>query len=73
MAFISENKTRFGVEPICRVLTKHGCKIAPQTYYSAVKRGPSARDVRDVKALEHIRRVHTASRGGLYGARKVYH
>jgi len=59
--------------PICRVLTEHGCKIAPQTYYSAIKRGPSARDLRDVHALQEIRRVHQASRGGLYGARKVYH
>jgi putative transposase len=73
VAFINQNKARFGVEPICRVLTEHGCKIAPQTYYSAIKRGPSARDLRDVNALQEIRRVHQASRGGLYGARKVYH
>lgn len=26
---------RFGVEPICRVLTGHGCQIAPSTYYEA--------------------------------------
>ena len=73
MAFIHENKARFGVEPICRVLTEHECKIAPQTYYSAIRRGPSARDLRDVNVLVQIRRVHTAARGGLYGARKDYH
>ena len=27
----------FGVEPICRVLTEHGCTIAPSTYYDAAK------------------------------------
>jgi hypothetical protein len=41
--FISDHKARFGVEPICRVLTEHGCPIAPSTYYDAVRRGPSAR------------------------------
>jgi len=59
--------------PICRVLTEHGWKIAPQTYYSAIKRGPSARDLRGVHALEETRRVHQGSRGELYGARKVNH
>ena len=28
MKFIDGHKARFGVEPICRVLTEHGCKIA---------------------------------------------
>jgi putative transposase len=26
---------RWGVEPICRVLSEHGCPIAPSTYYDA--------------------------------------
>jgi putative transposase len=35
VAFIDEHRDRFGgVEPICRVLTQHGCKIAPSTYYA---------------------------------------
>ena len=32
IVFIDEHRSRFGVEPICRVLTEHGCKIAPRTY-----------------------------------------
>ena len=47
MRFISEHKSRFGVEPICRVLTDHGVPIAPSTYYDAIRRPPSARAVRD--------------------------
>ena len=47
VAFIDEHRHRFGVEPICRVLTEHGCKIAPNTYWVAKKRPPSARSVRD--------------------------
>jgi putative transposase len=35
--FISEHEDRFGVEPICRVLTQHGCQIAPSTYYDAAR------------------------------------
>ncbi len=71
-AFIDDHHDRFGVEPICQVLTEHGVKIAPSTYYAARARPPSARAVRDERVLVEIRRVHTAS-GGRYGARKVYH
>ena len=31
IVFIDAHRERFGVEPICRVLTEHGCKIAPNT------------------------------------------
>ena len=61
----------FGVEPICRVLTEHGCKIAPSTYWAALKRPPSERVVRDVELTAAIRRVHAANYG-VYGARKVW-
>lgn len=51
MAFIAEHKDsqlgglRWGVEPICAVLTEHGIKIAPSTYYEALDRSPSKRAV----------------------------
>src|ERR1700735_4303230 len=45
--YIAAHRARFGVEPICRVLTEHGCKIAPNTYWVAKKRTPSTRAVRD--------------------------
>ena len=61
----------FGVEPICRVLSEHGCQIAPQTYYAALKRPASARAVRDVDLAAEIRRVH-GENYGVYGARKVW-
>ena len=70
--FITAHRARFGVAPICRVLSEHGCPIAPQTYYGALRGPPSARAVRDEQVLTEIRRVHEAS-NGLYGARKVYH
>jgi putative transposase len=69
--FISGHKARFGVEPICRVLSEHGVPIAPSTYYDAIARGPSARAVRDERLKAHIARVH-AQNYGVYGARKVW-
>ncbi|MFE3901726.1 hypothetical protein ACFXPY_15605 [Streptomyces sp. NPDC059153] len=60
VAFIDEYRARFGgVEPICRTLTEHDCKIAPSTYYAAKKRAaePSARQVRDAALKELITEV----------------
>ncbi|GAA3224852.1 hypothetical protein GCM10020256_33980 [Streptomyces thermocoprophilus] len=61
----------FGVEPICRVLSGHGLKIATSTYYAAKNRAPSARAVRDAELKAHISRVH-ADNYGVYGVRKVW-
>jgi putative transposase len=60
------------VEQICRVLSEHGLKIAPSTYYAARNRPLSARALRDGKVLAEIRRVEAAARGGVYGAEKVW-
>ncbi|WP_371657283.1 IS3 family transposase [Streptomyces sp. NBC_00280] len=74
VAFIDEHKGRFGgVEPICRVLTQHGCTIAPSTYYACKKRqlAPSPRSVRDEGLKEQIKEVYEANYR-VYGARKVW-
>jgi hypothetical protein len=73
-AFIDEHRDRFGVEPICRVLTEHGCKIAPSTYYAHKSRPPSARAVRDAELVAKIREVFfDRSKGrGVSGARKIW-
>ena len=62
---------RWGVEPICAVLTQHGLKVAPSTYYEHVGKTPTARQQRDEYLLGHIRRVHSANYG-VYGARNVW-
>ncbi|MFJ3941846.1 IS3 family transposase [Streptomyces parvus] len=75
VAFIDEHRDRFGgVEPICRTLTAHDCKIAPSTYYAHKKRlqTPSARSVRDEELKERIQDVYT-SNYRVYGARKIWH
>ena len=71
MRFISSHRPRFGVEPICRVLTQHGWPIAPSTYYDAVRRAPSARALRDERLKDQIANVHQDNYG-VYGARKVW-
>ncbi|QDN94741.1 IS3 family transposase [Streptomyces sp. RLB3-6] len=74
VAFIDEHRDRFGgVEPICRTLTEHDCKIAPSTYYAYKKRleTPSARSVRDEELKERIQKVYT-SNYRVYGARKIW-
>ena len=67
MRFITSHKARFGVEPICRVLSQHGCPIAPSTYYHAKARPPTARSVRDEQLRAAITAVH-AGHYGVYGA-----
>ncbi|WP_329453200.1 IS3 family transposase (plasmid) [Streptomyces sp. NBC_01724] len=72
--FIHEHRDRFGgVEPICRVLTEHECKIAPSTYYAHHKRraAPSARTMRDAELKERISEVFAANYR-VYGARKIW-
>ena len=64
---------RWGVEPICRVLSEHGCPIAPSTYYAALARArsPSARQRRDEALAQEITRVYRDNYQ-VYGARKVW-
>lgn len=63
---------RFGVEPICRVLTEHGCAIAPSTYYEARSRRPSRRALRDAELLEIIGMERANMFVARLGARKLW-
>ncbi len=78
MRFVEEHKDRrldgglrWGVEPICEMLTKHGLAIAPATYYAAKNRSPSARALRDEQLKPVIAQVH-ADNYGVYGVRKMH-
>lgn len=53
------------------MLSEHGCKIAPNTYWVARKRPPSARSVRDEVLKEEILRVW-GDNLEVYGADKVW-
>jgi putative transposase len=71
VAFIEAHRERFGVEPICRVLSEHGAKIAPNTYWTHKKRPPSKRSVRDGELRVEIQRVYDANMF-VYGAAKIW-
>lgn len=62
---------RWGVEPICHVLSAHGVKIAPSTFYEWKDRLPSKRESRDRQVMVEIRRVYDAN-FQVYGARKIW-
>jgi putative transposase len=65
-AFIAERKEEFGVEPMCAVLP-----IALSTYYAAISRSPSARQLRNEELTPKIIRVYEEN-FSVYGVRKVW-
>ena len=72
MEFITEHRARFGVEPICRVLTQHGVRIAPSTYYDARNRQLSKRALRDAEVTELIHQARQQRFVDRFGARKMW-
>jgi helix-turn-helix protein len=66
VSFINEHRERFGVEPICDTL-----QVAPSTYYAALSRPASARQVRDSELKVEIARVHQEN-FDVYGTEKVW-
>lgn len=66
---------RWGVEPICRVLTEHGTPIAPSSYYehraAPATAARAARAERDETLDAAVKRIHEANYSA-YGARKIW-
>ena len=77
-AFIDAHRDRFGVVPICRALSAHGCQIAPRTYWARRSRPPSARAVRDAEIVARIAQIRKPGADGrrrpeaLYGSLKTW-
>jgi putative transposase len=76
--FIAEHEARFGVVPICRALSAHGCQIAPRTYYAWVSRAPSKRALWDTTITEILAGHYEPDEHGrlkpeaLYGSLKMW-
>lgn len=76
--FITEHKARFGVVPICRVLSGHGCEIAPRTYYAHVARPLSKRALWDLVVTRVLAGYYEPDEHGrrrpesLYGSLKMW-
>ncbi len=77
MAFIDANRgdvvvgRKLGVESICSTLSKAGLQMAPNTYYAAKSREPSARAVRDAELRPALRTLWEDNYR-VYGARKLW-
>jgi len=72
VSYIDAYRDRFGVVPICDVLTEHGMPIAPSTYYALRKQRVSEADLADAylaNALLDVRAENLA----VYGMRKLWH
>lgn len=70
--FITKHRSRWGVEPICTVLTEHGCKIAPRTYYAHLKRPPSQRALSDAVTVARIAAARTPDGKGRRAPESLY-
>ncbi len=71
--YIDAHRDRFGVDPICTVLTEHAMPIAPSTYYAAKVRGPvSDTTWAEAHAANTVHQLYLANRR-LYGVRKLWH
>ena len=76
--FIAENRERFGVAPICRALSAHGCQIAPRTYWAWTRRAPSKRALSDLVITEVLAGLYEPDEHGrrkpesLYGSLKMW-
>lgn len=75
VAFVDDHRDRFGVEPICRVLSEHGVPIAPSGYYAHKRRPVSKRALSDAYVWEQIEAVQAdkAKGRGVAGYRKMWH
>ena len=88
IAFIRENKDqrvtgpdgveglRWGVEPMCAVLTEHGIPIAAATYYEWAGRQPTRQQLRDEQVTALLRAERQDPRTGKFastlGSRKMW-
>ena len=71
VAYIDSYRSRFGVEPICAVLTEHGLPIAPSTYYAHRACPVSRAALEEAYLVNALVTLHHAN-WGVYGARKLW-
>jgi putative transposase len=72
LLYIYQFRERFGVEPICAVLSEHGMKIAPGTYYRWLACPVSDAALTEAYLVNEIVDLYRANRS-VYGVRKMWH
>ena len=67
---------RWGVEPMCAVLSEHGVPISPSTYYEWIAKTPTRRQLRDAELVEIITAARDDRKTGKFvqtlGSRKLW-
>jgi hypothetical protein len=66
VAYIDAYRDRFGVEPICAVLSEHGGTIAPSTYYARTKTPVTDAELQQAYLVNALVDLHRAN-WGVYG------
>lgn len=67
---------RWGVEPMCAVLSEHGVPISPSTYYEWITKAPTRRQLRDTELVDILAAQRQDKRTGKFvqtlGSRKMW-
>jgi putative transposase len=72
VAYVHTHKDRFGVEPICTVLSEHGIQIAPSTYYARLHEPVTTAQLEEAYLVNALVTLHRDN-WGVYGAKKLWH
>ena len=72
LCYIHAYRHRFGVEPICAVLSEHGMTIAPQTYYRWRACPVRLAELEEAYLVNEIVDIYRRNRC-VYGVRKMWH
>lgn len=72
LCYIHVYRYRFGVEPICAVLSEHGMQIAPQTYYRWRACPISSAALEEAYLVNAVVDIYRRNRC-VYGVRKMWH
>ncbi|OBA30871.1 integrase [Gordonia sp. 852002-51296_SCH5728562-b] len=70
--YVDAHKDRFGVDPICRVLTEHGMAIAPSTYYARKQAGQIPESVLAEAYDAHAVHLVWERNRSVYGVRTMW-
>lgn len=72
LTYIHAHRKRFGVEPICRVLSQHNVKTAPGTYYKWLAHPVRESELTEAHLVNDLRDIYIYHRR-VFGIRKMWH
>jgi hypothetical protein len=72
VAYIDAHGDRFGVEPICAVLSKHGVTIASSTYYARLRQRVTDAELAEAYLVDALVDLPWGN-WGVYGIRILWH